>query len=169
LNYFDSNPNHPKREAANVSACAFWIYNLIEKENHRWHHRIFRRNIMLGRFHIRTTIPAGDLDRARRFYAEKLGLQPASEAGDGLVYELPGSSFLLYPTSYAGTAQHTIAEWMVEDLDAVMAEMRSRGAVFEDYDYPTLKTVNGVADIEGQRVAWFKDSEGNILALTEVG
>lgn len=123
---------------------------------------------MLGRFHIRTTIPASDLDRARRFYAEKLGLQPVGEAADGLEYELPGSSFLLYQTAYAGTAQHTIAEWMVEELDSLMSDMRGRGVIFEDYDYPTLKTVNGVATFGDQRVAWFKDSEGNILALTEL-
>ena len=84
------------------------------------------------------------------------------------MYQVKNSKFLLYETSFAGTAQNTAASWSTNDLDAEMAELRSNGVVFEEYDFPGLKTENGVAANEDGRAAWFKDSEGNILALSEV-
>jgi catechol 2,3-dioxygenase-like lactoylglutathione lyase family enzyme len=112
-------------------------------------------------------VPASDLQRARAFYRDNLGLEPAREERGGLIYEGKGSKFLLYETQFAGTAQNTAMSWLTDDLDADMADMRGRGVVFEEYDFPGLKTENGVATDDVGRGAWFKDSEGNILALTE--
>lgn len=124
---------------------------------------------MLANFNIYPTIPASDLQRARRFYAEKLGYTPVSETSDSLFYQSGETMFLIYQTPNAGTALHTVAGLDVDDLDAVMADLRSRGVVFEEYDFPGLKTVNGVAQLGTDRVAWFKDSEGNILGISETG
>src|SRR5688572_32746096 len=99
---------------------------------------------MLSNLEIYAVIPASDLGRARAFYEEKLGLKPEQEQGEGLLYQVKSSKFLLYETSFAGTAQNTAATWVTTDLDADMAELRSRGVVFEDYDFPGLKTENGV-------------------------
>jgi catechol 2,3-dioxygenase-like lactoylglutathione lyase family enzyme len=120
---------------------------------------------MLAKFNIYPTLPAGDLRRARKFYAEKLGFNPISETPDSLTYQAGNSTFLIYQTAYAGTAQHTLAALDVDDLDAVMVDLRSKGVIFEEYDYPDFKTVNGVAQMGTERVAWFKDSEGNIIAI----
>ncbi len=122
---------------------------------------------MLSNLEIYAVIPASDLGRAREFYEDKLGLKPDEERDEGVLYKVNNSKFLLYETSFAGTAQNTAATWVTSDLDADMVELRSRGVVFEDYDLPGLKTENGVATSEGGRAAWFKDSEGNILALSE--
>ena len=77
-----------------------------------------------------------------------------------------GVQFGIYPTrASAGTA--TVAEWEVADLQAEMKDLRNRGVTFEEYDLPGLKTIDGVAEIGGFKGAWFKDSEGNILAISE--
>lgn len=120
---------------------------------------------MLANFNIYPTIPASDLQRARRFYAEKLGYTPVSETPDSLFYQSGETMFMIYQTAYAGTAQHTLAALDVDDLNTLMADLRSKGVVFEEYDFPGLKTVNGVAQMGTERVAWFKDSEGNIIAI----
>ena len=123
---------------------------------------------MLREHPIHAVIPASDLERARAFYADKLGLIPTREDPAGLVYETPGGAwFRLYRTPYAGNAQHTIAGWEVEDLEAEVAELRARGVVFEEYRSGQLQTVDGIATTRGGRVAWFKDSEGNILGLAQ--
>jgi predicted enzyme related to lactoylglutathione lyase len=123
---------------------------------------------MLREHPIHAVIPATDLERARAFYADKLGLIPTREDPAGLVYVTPGGAwFRLYRTPYAGTAQHTIAGWEVEDLEAEVAELRARGVVFQEYRAGQLQTVDGIATTQGGRAAWFKDSEGNILGLAQ--
>jgi catechol 2,3-dioxygenase-like lactoylglutathione lyase family enzyme len=123
---------------------------------------------MLSNSRIIPTVPAADIDRARAWYEEKLGLKPSQERPDGLMYDCgEGSQFLLYPTSFAGTAQNTLVAWRVGDIQAEMSDLRGRGVVFEEYDFPGLKTVDGVADVEGLKGSWFKDSEGNTLALAQ--
>lgn len=124
----------------------------------------------LGSARVMATIPAQNLARARQYYAATLRLTPAFEfPTEGALFSCGnGSWFLLYETQFAGTAEHTVAAFVVEDLDATMADLRSRGVVFEDYDLPGLKTVNGVATIDDTRGAWFKDSESNILAINEL-
>jgi len=124
---------------------------------------------MLSDSEIYAVLPASDLGRARGFYKDKLGLEPAEERGDGLIYQTKGGTkILLYETQFAGTAQNTAMSWVTNDLDTEMADLRSKGVVFEDYDFPGLKTENGVATYEDGRGAWFKDSEGNILAVTQM-
>jgi predicted enzyme related to lactoylglutathione lyase len=126
---------------------------------------------MLAGAMVATMIPASALDRARGFYEGTLGLSPTQELADGVMYTCAkGSSFMIYPSQFAGTAQNTAMGWQVDDLEAEMAELRSRGVVFEEYDYPSMKTVNGVYEVPGTSIksAWFKDSEGNILALTQM-
>lgn len=124
---------------------------------------------MLKSFPLSPTIPVQDVERAKQFYLEKLGLERGDmPAGpDGVLVKSGGVHFVLYTTE-APRGGHTLATWPVTDLVAEMADLRGRGIVFEDYDLPGLKTVDGVSDAEGMRGAWFKDSEGNILALNEV-
>ena len=126
---------------------------------------------MLAELEIHATIPASDLARARKFYQEKLGLTPAEEApgGGGLIYRCYQSWFLLYPSPHAGTATHTQMGWETSDIEQEVAELKTRGVVFEEYDTPHLKTVAGIATTGPLRAAWFKDSEGNLLGLVQVG
>jgi hypothetical protein len=124
---------------------------------------------MLASYNIRAVIAVVDLERARQWYAEKLELQPLREEAQGLLYATGASQFFLYETRTAGTAQNTVAEWEVDDLETVMADLRARGVVFEEYDYPDFKTVNGIAMLGNARAAWFRDSEGNFLSLSQAG
>lgn len=113
-------------------------------------------------------IPATDLTRAKRWYDEKLGLKPAEENEMGATYRLGGGTrAFMYPTQFAGTAQHTLLAFDSPDLVADMKTMRARGVVFLDYDLPGLKTRDGMADFGAVKNAWAKDSEGNILAFVE--
>lgn len=123
---------------------------------------------MLASAPVVATIPAEDLERATRFYRDSLGLKVAMEMEGGVGFECgDGTRLFVYVTAGAGGAAHTLAGWMVDDLDAEMADLRSRGVTFEDYDLPGITTVDGVADMGGVRGSWFKDSEGNILGVTE--
>lgn len=124
---------------------------------------------MLSDFEVSATVPASDLERARKFYAEKLGLRSAQETPAGLLYQCRNSRFLLYPTKFAGTAQNTAVAWEVDQIEREVKDLRSKGVKFEEYDMPGLKTVDGIAMIGRDKAAWFKDSEGNILALTQRG
>jgi catechol 2,3-dioxygenase-like lactoylglutathione lyase family enzyme len=125
--------------------------------------------MMLDAFPIHATAAAVDLDRARRWYEDKLGLVPAREDPGGVWYRFAGETWLyLYGTPSAGTARNTIAGWTVRDIEAVMAELRGRGVTFEDYDLGELRTVDGLADFGSAKVAWFQDSEGNTYELSEV-
>jgi predicted enzyme related to lactoylglutathione lyase len=122
---------------------------------------------MLENSNVYATIPAKDLERAKSFYADKLGLKPEQERPEGLRYRCGDGGFLLFESSGAASGDHTQLGWDVEDLDATVEELRGRGVVFEEYDLPGFRTVNGIAEIAGERGAWFKDSEGNLLALGE--
>lgn len=124
---------------------------------------------MLRGFPIHATVAASDLARARAWYEEKLGLAPEQEDPGGLWYRFAGDTWLyLYGTPSAGTAQNTVAGWTVKGIESVMAELRGRGVVFEDYDFPDFKTVDGLATFGPARAAWFRDSEGNTFELSEV-
>jgi catechol 2,3-dioxygenase-like lactoylglutathione lyase family enzyme len=118
---------------------------------------------------IHATAAASDLERARRWFEDKLGLVPERADPGGVWYRFAGDTWLyLYGTSAAGTAQNTIAGWTVRDIEGVMQDLRGRGVVFEDYDMGDIKTVNGVADFGMAKAAWFRDSEGNTYELSEV-
>lgn len=123
----------------------------------------------LSQFPISPRAAASDLDRARRWYEERLGLVPEHEDPGGLWYRFGGETWLyLYATPSAGTAQNTIAGWEVKDIESVMAGLRARGVTFEQYDLGEIPMVDGLADFGMAKAAWFKDSEGNTYELTEV-
>jgi catechol 2,3-dioxygenase-like lactoylglutathione lyase family enzyme len=123
---------------------------------------------MLSDHRVYATIPAADIERARRWYEEKLQLKPRTSEPMGLIYDLGGGTgFLLYPTSLAGKAPNTLMSFDTHDIKGDVADMKKRGVKFEDYDMPGLKTVDSIATIGDRRGAWFKDSEGNILAIGE--
>ena len=113
-------------------------------------------------------IPAKDVPRARRFYEQMLGFKPAKELAGGVVYEFgKGTACFLYPTPNAGTSRASQAFWQVDDIEREVAELKKRGVKFEDYDMPGMKSENGIFTGGGARAAWFKDSEGNILAVIQ--
>src|SRR4051794_18273108 len=129
---------------------------------------------MLRDGRVATRLPAQDLDRARRFYADKLGLDPADERPGGLLYRCAGGEFALFQSSGAAPGTFTQMGWEVDDIEATVAGLTQRGVVFEDVDLAGLKTVGGIADIagnypskeaRGERGAWFRDSEGNLLGI----
>ena len=112
-------------------------------------------------------IPARDVARARRFYEGVLGFTPTEETAGGVVYECgKGTACFLYPTPNAGTSKASQAFWDVADIEAEVAELKSRGVVFEKYDMPG-RDDNGIVTAGGARAAWFRDSEGNILAVIQ--
>ncbi|OUD04067.1 VOC family protein [Streptomyces swartbergensis] len=125
---------------------------------------------------VATRLPAQDLDRARRFYSEKLGLEPADERPGGLLYRCGGAEFVLFRSTGASPGTFTQMALEVGDIDAAVAELKRRGVVFEEVDVPGFRTEGGIAEIEGnypskgargERGAWFRDSEGNLLGIGE--
>jgi catechol 2,3-dioxygenase-like lactoylglutathione lyase family enzyme len=123
---------------------------------------------MLKDHPVSAVLPAADIARARNFYRDKLGLEPDNAgAEDNLLYTCgSGSRFMIYHTPNAGSAKNTQVGWTVPDLPAAVAELRAAGVVFEDYDFPGLKTKDGIATLpDGGSAAWFLDSEGNILNI----
>jgi catechol 2,3-dioxygenase-like lactoylglutathione lyase family enzyme len=129
---------------------------------------------MLASSRVATRLPAQDLQRARAFYADKLGLEPAEERPGGLLYHCAAGDFALFESAGAASGSHTQMAWEVDDIEAVVGELRSRGVVFEEYDLPGLTTVEGIAEVAGnypskggvgERAAWFRDSEGNVLGI----
>jgi catechol 2,3-dioxygenase-like lactoylglutathione lyase family enzyme len=120
---------------------------------------------MLKNSRVEVTIPAQDLARAKAFYTEKLGLSPTDERAEGIQFDLNGTTLLLFSSVGAASGTHTQASFEVQDAPAEMTELRSRGVTFEEYDLPGIKTENGVATIEGGKGGWFKDSEGNLIAV----
>jgi catechol 2,3-dioxygenase-like lactoylglutathione lyase family enzyme len=123
--------------------------------------------------HVATRLPAQDLERARAFYRDKLGLEPVEERPGGLRYQCGSGGFALFASGGAASGEHTQMAFTVEDIEPVVEELRRRGVVFEEVDMPGLRTVNGIADIignypsigTGERAAWFRDSEGNLLGI----
>ena len=113
-------------------------------------------------------IPAKDMGRARRFYEEKVGLEATREINGGVVYEFgQGTAAFLYPTPNAGTSQASQAFWSVADVDGEIEALKARGVVFEYYDMPGERSPAGAITAGGAKAAWFKDSEGNIMALIQ--
>ncbi|MER5966359.1 VOC family protein [Streptomyces sp. NPDC002057] len=125
---------------------------------------------------VATRLPAQDLERARRFYAEHLGLAPVDERPGGLLYRCGDTEFVLFRSAGASPGTFTQMAIEVHDLDSVVAELRRRGVVFEEVDLPGFRTRDGIAEIDGnypskgargERGAWFRDSEGNLLGIGE--
>ncbi len=133
------------------------------------------RNV-LARARVATRLPAQDLDRARRFYAEKLGLEPVDERPGGLLYRCGGADFVLFRSTGASPGTFTQMALEVDDIDAAVSQLKRRGVVFEEVDLPGFRTRGGIAEIDGnypskgargERGAWFRDSEGNMLGIGE--
>lgn len=116
-------------------------------------------------------LPVRDLERARRFYVDQLGLQPAGLRPDGKfllrVGEAGGAELALFPKPEGTRAEHTALSFRVVDIAAAVAALQARGVVFADYDLPGLKTVDHVCVLGSEKAAWFQDPEGNILCLHE--
>jgi len=113
-------------------------------------------------------IPVADVGRARKFYEEKIGLKPKEQYAGGVIYECGNGSWVfMYPSQGAGTSRASTAFWAVDDVVAEVNALKARGVVFEEYDMPGIKTVNGIATGGGAKTAWFKDTEGNILAISQ--
>ena len=125
---------------------------------------------MLNDSKVTANVPAADLERARRFYADTLGLTPEMESDEGLVYKTAGgTTFFVYLTEFAGQAGHTIAQWHVEDIETEVKDLQTKGLSFEHYDMPGVTWAGDIASIpEMGRAAWFKDSEGNIMCLDDM-
>lgn len=113
-------------------------------------------------------IPVSNVARARKFYEGTLGLTPKEEYAGGVIYECGNGSWVfMYPSPGAGTSKASTAFWTVDDVAAEVAELKARGVVFEEYDMPGIKMVDSIATGGGAKTAWFKDSEGNILAISQ--
>jgi catechol 2,3-dioxygenase-like lactoylglutathione lyase family enzyme len=125
---------------------------------------------MLGDMRVATTIPVRDPAQARSFYEGTLGLKVSRQLDDGSIeYQCGGgTSVYTYPTEEnAGKSPATLASFEVEDAEATVGKMRAKGITFEEYDLPGLKTEGGIADVGGSKGGWFKDPDGNILAVFE--
>ncbi len=115
-------------------------------------------------------LPAQDVARAREFYERKLGFRPKAENAGGVIYEFADhTGCFLYPTPNAGTSRASQAYWAVKDIEREVRELQARGVRFEEYDMPGMTFRNGIAEGAGGKAAWFKDPEGNILALIQDG
>ena len=123
---------------------------------------------MLQKSPIYAYAPVKDLARARKFYEEKLGFVDGHEQDAGVYYDCAnGTSVFVYLSESAGTNKASQAFWAVKDLRAEMKELRAKGVVFEEYNNPDFKTVDGIATGGGAMSAWFKDPDGNILAIVQ--
>lgn len=123
---------------------------------------------MLADFDLHPTLPASDLQRARKFYQDVLGFSPEGEMEPEMTttFRSGNATFEVFSSQFAGTNKATAAGWVVEDLEATVSDLRSKGIRFEEYDLPEMKTVEGILKgPDGSKAAWFKDSEGNILGL----
>jgi catechol 2,3-dioxygenase-like lactoylglutathione lyase family enzyme len=111
-------------------------------------------------------LPAKDVARARRFYEQTLGFHPKAVVAAGVFYEFAGETgCFLYPTPNAGTSAASQAFWQVDDVEREVSELKAKGVTFEDYDMPGMR--DGIATAGGAKAAWFKDTEGNILAIVQ--
>ena len=124
---------------------------------------------MLTDARIGPTLPASDMQRAKAFYRDKLELADFEETEDLITFQCGGGTgLMLFPSPNAGKCPTTYAGWDVDDVEAEVGRLKKNGVVFEEYDTPAYKTVDGIATMDGGKAAWFKDSEGNILALSQM-
>lgn len=124
---------------------------------------------MLTKAPVTTMLPVKDLNRAREFYEKKLGLKPLGAKQDGkfLFAGGDGGTLALFPKPEGTKAEHTAVSFLVKDIAQEIRELKARGIVFEDYDFPGFKTENHVCVLGSEKAAWFKDTEGNYLCLHE--
>jgi catechol 2,3-dioxygenase-like lactoylglutathione lyase family enzyme len=116
---------------------------------------------------IATMLPVTDTDRAKEFYADRLGLpfEGSNSMGEMRFGLAHGDSLVLLPREAGSQSKSTAVSWEVGDVEKEMAELEARGVTFEDYDLPGLKTVNHIAEMDGDKAAWFLDPDGNVLCI----
>lgn len=128
---------------------------------------------MLREARVAAILPAADIERAKKFYSETLNLPQADvpTVGNDVAFQCGQGTLLYVYEREAGTkADHTVAGWLVEDVEEAVEELAERGVEFEQYDLPGLRTdERGIAELDGAKSAWFKDPEGNILAINQLG
>ncbi len=113
-------------------------------------------------------IPAQEIKRARQFYEQTLGLKPNEEQPDGSVFYQTGETmFFIFPSMGKASGDHTQMGLEVDDAEAAAQEVRGKGVKLEEYDFPDFKTKNGIAEMGGGKGFWFKDTEGNLIAVME--
>ena len=124
---------------------------------------------MLGEARFHATLPCSDFERAKAFYADKLGLQPVDDQPGGAFYEgADGSRFFLFPSSGTASGGHTQMGFNVSDIESEVRALKERGVQFESYDFPGFDKETSIATIERAKSAWFKDSEGNLLGVVQL-
>jgi predicted enzyme related to lactoylglutathione lyase len=125
---------------------------------------------MLSNAKVGCTLPAKDLERAKAFYKEKLDLSPTREGPEGIFYECgSGTGFMLFTSQGESRGEFTQMGFEVADVREAVADLKKHGVTFEQYDFPGLKTdEDGIAAIGEEMAAWFKDSEGNMIAISEM-
>jgi catechol 2,3-dioxygenase-like lactoylglutathione lyase family enzyme len=134
-----------------------------------------RRSEMLKNGRVATRLPVRDLNKARAFYSDKLGLNPAEERPGGLLYRCGDSEFALFESAGTASGTHTQMGWTVDDIEATVADLRRRGLDFEEVEMPGISVTDGIAEIPGnypskgraERAVWFKDLDGNVLGVAE--
>jgi catechol 2,3-dioxygenase-like lactoylglutathione lyase family enzyme len=118
---------------------------------------------------LHAVLPAADIQRARSFYHDTLGLEPDEEHPGSLMYHpAKGSAFEIYETDDAGTGGTSQMGWLTDNLDLEMEQLQARGVVFEERDVSGVKTAGGVARMPDAKAAWFRDTEGNLLCITQL-
>jgi len=123
-------------------------------------------NSMLTKAPTTTMLPVTDMDRAARFYGDTLGLEQRATTPDGgRVFAAGSDAIGLLPAEPGAQSGHTVLSFEVDDIEAEIRDLEGRGVTFADYDTSDLKTVNHIADMGGEKAAWFADSEGNILCI----
>jgi catechol 2,3-dioxygenase-like lactoylglutathione lyase family enzyme len=123
---------------------------------------------MLGKRNAVANLAVRDLDRARAFYTDTLGLKEVDQEGDELIVLKSGDSAVsVYRSDYAGTNKATAVTWQVDDIDAEVSALKQKGIMFEHYDMPGLEVRGDVHVGDGMKIAWFKDPDGNILNIVE--
>jgi catechol 2,3-dioxygenase-like lactoylglutathione lyase family enzyme len=125
---------------------------------------------MLKDLRSHTTLPVLDLERAMKFYSEKLNLSPATEvSAAGVFYEVAGGArFVLFPSPNPARGGHTQIGFTTPDIRTEVAALKARGVVFEEYDLPGFRTVDSIAQAGPNLAAWFKDSEGNLVGIVQL-
>jgi predicted enzyme related to lactoylglutathione lyase len=123
---------------------------------------------MLTNSPVAAVLPAVDLTRAKKFYRNKLGLTQVMSDKDGVLLKAGKGTMIFIYTRKKTKAEHTVAAFMVKNIEKAMEELKKKGIKFENYNLPGLKTVDGIAESKGHKSAWFKDTEGNIIAIDQM-
>jgi predicted enzyme related to lactoylglutathione lyase len=121
---------------------------------------------MLGNAEVAATLAVMDIDRAKRFYEGRLGLTLSRGPQPGvLIFKVGHSTLVVYSSEFAGTNKATAATWMVENVEATVKMLKAKGISFEHYDFPGVTLHGDVHEMGESQAAWFKDPDGNILAI----